>query len=410
MKKICVVTKVKNDADIIESFCRYYLNFVDNVIIYDDNSTDGTPNIVRCLIEEGLSVELVSLPPKAHLSASAIEAILQKHNEIILSVFKTHEADWILRLDVDEFLYCESGNSPRDEIEKLDENTEYRFYWRTSIYSKDPDDSTVFLPNFFSEYRDPALESFSKTAYSRHLIENMGASYNVHSITFSNKKNRELVRIVDHRALRIAHFPIRSISHALVKTVCMHIRSKLLRGFNPIQYGAIYKQIKETGIPSPEQIRRFSAEYALNPEQLQEPIKTFKQFRGALKADFLPNDIRLLYTDYKNNFMEPILSFFELVLETTMGEYGKKKILYGAGFYGKKALSYYGADRVYAFADRNKHGTEYLGKRVVSLSAPELLSGEYRIVICVEDRVRAEASLNSIGVNDFEVFYKISKG
>jgi len=55
MKKIYAVSMVKNESDIIESFCRYTLTFCDSMIIFDDESTDDTVSIINALIREGLS-------------------------------------------------------------------------------------------------------------------------------------------------------------------------------------------------------------------------------------------------------------------------------------------------------------------------------------------------------------------
>lgn len=41
-EKIIVVSMAKNEADIIESFVRYHMTFVDGMIILDHNSDDNT--------------------------------------------------------------------------------------------------------------------------------------------------------------------------------------------------------------------------------------------------------------------------------------------------------------------------------------------------------------------------------
>ena len=43
--KIVTITTIKNEADIIESFIRYHLNIVDEMIILNNGSTDDTNNI-----------------------------------------------------------------------------------------------------------------------------------------------------------------------------------------------------------------------------------------------------------------------------------------------------------------------------------------------------------------------------
>ena len=57
---IIMITKVKNESDIIESFLRYHSYIYDNILVIDNGSIDGTYEIVNALIKEGLSIELVS--------------------------------------------------------------------------------------------------------------------------------------------------------------------------------------------------------------------------------------------------------------------------------------------------------------------------------------------------------------
>lgn len=85
----------------------------------------------------------------------------------------------------------------------------------------------------------------------------------------------------------------------------------------------------------------------------------------------------------------------------------RQKILYGAGFYGGQALNHYGFERVYAFTDMNKHGSEYLGKQVINPSQLCGLNGEYDIIICAWEHDGIQEYLQGIGVDDFRLFYLI---
>ena len=324
-KHISVFCIVKDDADIIESYCRYHLSFLDSIVIWDDNSSDSTQEIVKQLANEGLSVELIVIPKDEPFLRNFNLSVLQRYASY---VFEKHNADLVIPLDADEFLYCEDGSNPRDALEKLDEKAEHRFFWRTSVYTKDPDDNSVFLPNYFEEYRDPAFEIFPKTLLSKYIVEKCGGwlMAGKHGLAFPDEAMRNSVPIINNDLIRIAHFPIRSTYHAMIKTVCMQLRSSTFIGASPFQYKRIYDEIKSYGKPTKEQTRSYSLEYAIYQEQLVLPINTIKQFRGALKADFLNNSIRLAYTNYQsNNHLEQILSFFELLLEKLKMEINMNK-------------------------------------------------------------------------------------
>jgi len=379
------------------------------LVIWDDNSSDSTPEVIRSLIEEGLPIELNLIPNSGKIERNLVHADIV--NSRCVDVLDRYNADWVLCLDVDEFLCCENGINPRTELEKLDDDKEYRMPWRTSVYCQEPSDSTIFLPNFFEEYRDPEIESFTKTLISKYLMRQYDAFFNPgwHELIIKDEEVRAKVSIIEHPTLCVAHFPIRSVAHAMVKVICMQLRFYALRkGVNkPFQYESMYNEIKSTGIPTFEQVRRFSLEYALLPNQLGKTIETYNQFRGALYANFLPNDIKLRYTDYKKcNYIGAIISYFEILLMKMQKSYIKQKILFGAGFYGEKALEYYGEDLVYAFADTKKYGTAFMGKQVVNPSELGTLCANYDIVICIYDYENVAKYLYKMGIDNFDVFVK----
>ncbi len=57
-KKIIVISMVKNEADVIESFVRHSLTFADGMLIADHCSGDGTGEILEKLRQEGLPVSV----------------------------------------------------------------------------------------------------------------------------------------------------------------------------------------------------------------------------------------------------------------------------------------------------------------------------------------------------------------
>ena len=60
---------------------------------------------------------------------------------------------------------------------------------------------------------------------------------------------------------------------------------------------------------------------------------------------------------------------------------GKKIILFGAGIIGRRALDYFGSEKVQCFADNYKAGQIYLNKKVISFSELVALKNEYDIVL-----------------------------
>lgn len=81
----------------------------------------------------------------------------------------------------------------------------------------------------------------------------------------------------------------------------------------------------------------------------------------------------------------------------------RQKILYGAGDFGKRAFYYYGSERIYAFADMNRHGSEYLSKPVLNPAELTDLNGKYDIIICAMQYSGIFSYLKSINVDDFRL-------
>ncbi|HSO26395.1 MAG TPA: glycosyltransferase family 2 protein, partial [Methanobacteriaceae archaeon] len=96
-KKILSISMVKNEADIIESFVRYNMNFLDEMIILDNYSSDNTLEILNLLKKEGLNLQILKDDDNDFDQTIKTNLLLSK---------AVHEfnADIIVPLDADEFL------------------------------------------------------------------------------------------------------------------------------------------------------------------------------------------------------------------------------------------------------------------------------------------------------------------
>ena len=95
--KLVAVSVVKNEADIIEAFVRHSQSWVDEHLIFDHDSTDGTREILLELKREGIPLRLFTGNAIANLQQS-------RSNHLARVAFHEHSADWVLPLDADEFL------------------------------------------------------------------------------------------------------------------------------------------------------------------------------------------------------------------------------------------------------------------------------------------------------------------
>ena len=102
--KLCGVTMLRNEADIVESFVRHNLSFLDSLFVVDHGSSDGTGEILEALVAEGLPLEVDRDPSVGYLQ-SEIMTRAARH------AFARHGADFVFAIDGDEFL-----KAPRREL------------------------------------------------------------------------------------------------------------------------------------------------------------------------------------------------------------------------------------------------------------------------------------------------------
>jgi len=91
------VSMVRNEADIIETFVRHNLTFLDGLAIVDHRSADDTPQIVGALAREGLPLIVLANDAVAYaqkeITTSALRHVLARTG-----------ADFVFPIDADEFI------------------------------------------------------------------------------------------------------------------------------------------------------------------------------------------------------------------------------------------------------------------------------------------------------------------
>ena len=124
MNKVVLVTMVKNEADIIESFVRHSLTFADEIIVADHMSTDRTREILTSLLQEGLPLTIHDL----HEVELAHGVVMTR---LMWEAIEEHGADIVLPTDADEFLVnTETEETCRDILGRLDTGRVHKLEWR----------------------------------------------------------------------------------------------------------------------------------------------------------------------------------------------------------------------------------------------------------------------------------------
>ncbi len=102
--RIVAITRILNEADIVESFIRHAAADVDHHILIDNGSTDGTMEILQALRHEGISLEIYRHAEVVHSEAAQLYSLC--HLALIPRgvTGASQAADWVVPLDTDEML------------------------------------------------------------------------------------------------------------------------------------------------------------------------------------------------------------------------------------------------------------------------------------------------------------------
>jgi SAM-dependent methyltransferase len=119
------IAMVKNEADVIEAFVRHNLSFMDALAIVDNDSIDGTREILVELQRQGLRVILFDDPVVGHFQAEIVTAVYRR----VVPQFKPR---FVFLLDADEFVVA-NREALYDQLRALNPGTEAQYAWRTYI-------------------------------------------------------------------------------------------------------------------------------------------------------------------------------------------------------------------------------------------------------------------------------------
>ncbi len=119
--KLIMTILVKDEVDVIEHNLLFHKNQeVDAFIVTDNNSTDGTREILRKYKDKGWILDLIDEPSDDYQQKEWVHRMIMKA--------KDYTPDWIINSDADEFWVSRTGNL-KDEIRNFDGNKVYVPSW-----------------------------------------------------------------------------------------------------------------------------------------------------------------------------------------------------------------------------------------------------------------------------------------
>jgi len=305
--KVCSISRIKNEADIIETFVRYHLNFIDEMIIFEDNSSDDTYEILSKLKKENLPIHVFRNTKEHSEQQNVINIAFNK-------AIYDYGADLVVTLDTDEFLVSSTGGNPREILESLDDDKYYKVHWRTYLPNLD---SGRFSLDDLITIRDPRIDSsLFKSIIPRNLCKKYDFLIGKGNHYLTGKEN---IPFEVSKKLRIAHIPIRSKEQCISKETIgwlYDVSSYYKPPIHSWHQNEMFQLIKKSnGQLSDEDIINYVKSYSSVIDEIDE-IKVVKK---PFDTEFCKN-MELKYTQNESfNVVNNILDF----CENMALEYGK---------------------------------------------------------------------------------------
>lgn len=213
MNRIAVVSMVRDEADVIESFVRHHAAIADAICIIDHASVDGTSDILAALVDEGLPLTVLRYDGVAQVQSELL-------TELMAAAF-SEGAGLVLPLDADEFLWPAEGKTLSDVramLQELADDKIYAWPWVRCCFIHPAEERDRLLP------ARPALRAIAPEVLQKIVIGR--TAYETTHCRIAQGNHHALIeteagvsRLVP-QALRgafLAHFPWRSAEQAAAK-------------------------------------------------------------------------------------------------------------------------------------------------------------------------------------------------
>jgi hypothetical protein len=197
------IAMIKNEADLIEAFVRHNLAFVDLMVVIDNDSTDGTREILLALQTEGLPLFIFDDPIVGYFQSEKVTFVYRR-------VAPEFNPDYVFLLDADEFIVADSPQALREELESLPTGTQAQYFWRTYIPAPGANCSADPLRTIRHRRRTeeppyPKAVIIRSPHQDAHIVIQQGA----HGVQLDSGAPLATQRL--ERA-SLAHFPVRSVA------------------------------------------------------------------------------------------------------------------------------------------------------------------------------------------------------
>lgn len=280
--RVVAISRILDEADIIEAFIRHTAAYARSHIILDNGSTDGTIDIIRSLKAEGFNI---SVYQNKAVSFSEQSFMNFMYNEAV----EEHGADWVACLDADEFIddrHVPGGLSGMLSSVRTDVRA-VKIPWHQYRYTRSDNFNEIIVPLRMT-YRLPDPD-FHKVFVRGNLVgEDVSIGNGGHDIYLDGEvpSNSPLLS-----EIFLAHYSERNAAQTIVKFVRGWAKAKAAdRGMRLQNISVHYRGPFETLRDRPQEILRDERFMKYKGEQSDltaDPIQyRGKPLRYTTKIDF----------------------------------------------------------------------------------------------------------------------------
>lgn len=291
---------VKNEIDIIETFIRYHHSLLDGMIILDNGSTDGTKDIILKLIKEKLPVYLLFDDNPSYDQAEITTGLLY-------ATIKQFSPDFILPLDVDEFLTTYSDKNIRLILDnELDDKTLYYMSWVTYVPTEGDIDEEINPLKRITHRRvkqhnyDEKILIPTQIA-KRYKIKIKQGNHEVEGLESTSIRKKKLNNV------NLAHFPIRSADQVKSKYLVGWLANLARSQQVLFDWYYYYNILKSNNKITKQDLKKMASYYDV-PDKSQHIDVVEDPLDLSLVSDF-----SLKYTSGNINYIYNVLNYAEIL-------------------------------------------------------------------------------------------------
>ncbi len=224
MSNVVVISRAKNEADIVEAWVRHTAAHVDHIFVSENDSADDTLAILEALKAEGLPLTILR------------EATVGDYQSQVFTLMMRDmapDSDWIVPLDTDEFI--ETSGARFADMLMAGPQEVRALPWRTFAWDRD-DDQMDINPARRMVQRLMDETPYQKISVPRRLALTGTLCQGSHFLLPAGDHGTVLPGAC------LGHFPLRSVDQYQLKAAIAYLQSCCVPGWdrkNGFQFSAL---------------------------------------------------------------------------------------------------------------------------------------------------------------------------